>query len=88
MALQGSYSFNGITIPTAYVRVQAFIGSKFQGWHVNAAVYATQAIAETPGAEPVTSVEADAAYVTNQNPYLTVYNALAALPALTGFTTV
>lgn len=88
MALQGNFSFNGISVPVAYVRVQSFIGSKFQNWHVNAAVYASQVIAETAGSMPITYIETDASYVPMENPYTTVYSALAALPALAGFTVV
>lgn len=84
MALQGNFEFNGITIPNAYIRIKAFIGSKFQGWHVNAEVFASKDAANI-GTLPITYVETDTDYVIAENPYDTCYKALNAFLGVTEF---
>lgn len=54
MALKAPFNFRGLIIPEAYIRVGHVWGGKFEGWSFQLQVFATQAEAEMPKAEPVT----------------------------------
>lgn len=82
MALQISKDFNGITIPSAYVRIDRIFGGKKEGWSSVVGVYAS-AEAATDKA-PLETFNQAAEYVSGENPYASIYAALMAREDMAG----
>ena len=77
MALTQAITFNGLSVPNAYIRVDRIFGGKREGWNSVVSVYASQEAAET--CAPLEQFNQSAPYDENEmNPYKKLYAALKA----------
>lgn len=76
MALQIAKDFNGIAIPSAYVRIDRIFGGKKEGWNSVVGVYASAEAAIDKA--PLETYNQSAEYKPDESPYASVYAALKA----------
>lgn len=81
MAISCNYDFKGLTIPSAYIRVDHLFGGKRGNWGANVGVYAS-----SEHSDPITQFGINAAYVADEIPLVTLYRALKEVPACAGAT--
>lgn len=79
MAIACNYDYKGLTVPSAYIRVDHLFGGKRGGWGANIGIYAS-----SEQQDPITQMGVNAAYVANESPLVTLYHALKELPAFAG----
>lgn len=90
MALCGEFTWRGVTVPSAYVRIDSIRGGKYMPqivperptesyWSATAGVYAdnTQSV-------PLLSVDVKAPFTVEESPYPGLYAALKQIPSLSG----
>ena len=77
MALAQAITFNGLSVPNAYIRVDRIFGGKREGWNSVVSVYASQEAAEIYA--PLEQLNQSAPYDDGEmNPYKKLYAALKA----------
>lgn len=78
MALTQSITFNGLTAPNAYIRIDRVFGGKREGWNSVVSIYASQEAAAT--CEPLKQFNVPAEYsAIEENPYVLLYRAIKGL---------
>jgi len=75
MALSQAIDFNGIAVPSAYIRIDRIFGGKREGWNAVVSVYASADAAAT--CEPLEQFNASTEYsAIEENPYVLLYRAI------------
>lgn len=78
MALTQSITFNGLSVPNAYIRIDRVFGGKRERWNSVVSVYASQEAAAT--CEPLKQFNVPAEYsAIEENPYVLLYRAIKGL---------
>jgi hypothetical protein len=78
VALTQSITFNGLSVPNAYIRIDRIFGGKREGWNSVVSVYASQEAAATR--EPLKQFNVPAEYsAIEENPYVLLYRAIKGL---------
>ena len=71
MAIQGSFQYRGVTIPSAYLVLDSVFGGKTQGWQAVIKVYASQtAFAANDGELGELNMAAPCPYTSGHDPFL------------------
>ena len=74
MALTTALNFKGVSLPSAYIRVDRVFGGKREGWNSVVGVYASAEAATDQ--QPLETYNMPAEYVAEANPLGLIYAAL------------
>jgi hypothetical protein len=78
MALTQSITFNGLSVPNAYIRVDRIFGGKRDGWNSVVSIYASAEASSS--CEPLKQFNCYTEYsAIEENPYVLLYHAIKGL---------